>query len=146
MITALLFSAVRKAAVIWITVPLSIIGVSLGLLLTGQPFSFMALLGLLSLTGMLLKNGIVLLEQINTEEATGKSHKIALFDAAVSRVRPVSIAALTTMLGMVPLLFDEFFAAMAVTIIFGLGFATLLTLLVIPVMYSLIGRANHTQY
>ena len=145
-ITTLLFNAVRKAAVIWITVPLSIIGVSLGLLLTGQPFSFMALLGLLSLTGMLLKNGIVLLEQINTEEATGKIPEAALFDAAVSRVRPVSIAALTTMLGMVPLLFDEFFAAMAVTIIFGLGFATLLTLLVVPVMYSLIGRANKVLY
>lgn len=139
-ITALLFSSARKAAVVWTTVPLSIIGVSFGLLITGQPFSFMALLGLLSLTGMLIKNGVVLLEQIKAEEDEGKSGYQALFDASVSRVRPVSMAAVTTILGMIPLLFDEFFAAMAVTIMFGLGFATLLTLLVVPVMYSLVLR------
>ncbi|MBA3989104.1 MAG: MFS transporter [Idiomarina sp.] len=137
-ITALLFSSARKAAVIWTTVPLSVIGVSFGLLLTGQPFSFMALLGLISLTGMLIKNGVVLLEQVQIEEDSGKAARDALFDAAVSRVRPVSMAAVTTILGMIPLLFDEFFAAMAVTIMFGLGFATLLTLLVIPVTYSLV--------
>lgn len=137
-ITALLFSSARKAVVVWTTVPLSIIGVSFGLLITGQPFSFMALLGLLSLTGMLIKNGVVLLEQVKAEEDTGKVAQVALFDAAVSRVRPVSMAAVTTILGMIPLLFDEFFAAMAVTIMFGLGFATLLTLIVVPVVYSLL--------
>ena len=139
-ITTLLFGSVRKAAVIWATVPLSIIGVSVGLMSTGQPFSFMALLGLLSLTGMLIKNGIVLLEQINLEERSGKPAQQALFDAAVSRVRPVSMAAVTTILGMIPLLFDKFFAAMAVAIMFGLSFATVLTLLVVPVVYSLVGR------
>ncbi|RUO19523.1 efflux RND transporter permease subunit [Aliidiomarina haloalkalitolerans] len=139
-ITVLLFSSVRKAVVIWTTVPLSIIGVTLGLLLTNQAFSFMALLGILSLTGMLIKNGIVLLEQVNTEERSGKSGYQALVDAAVSRVRPVMMAAVTTIVGMIPLLFDEFFASMAVTIMFGLGFATLLTLIVVPVMYSLILR------
>lgn len=144
-ITTLLFNSARKAAVIWATVPLSIIGVSIGLLVTGQPFSFMALLGLLSLTGMLLKNGIVLLEQIKVEEASGKRPDVALFDAAVSRVRPVVTTAITTMLGMLPLLFDEFFAAMAVTIIFGLGFATLLTLLIVPVLYSLIAPPPRTE-
>ncbi|RUO29616.1 efflux RND transporter permease subunit [Aliidiomarina soli] len=144
-ITALLFSSARKAAIVWTTVPLSIIGVSMGLLITGQPFSFMALLGLLSLTGMLIKNGVVLLEQIKAEEDSGKSGHVALFDASVSRVRPVSMAAVTTILGMIPLLFDEFFAAMAVTIMFGLGFATLLTLIVVPVMYSLVMRIPQTE-
>ena len=139
-ITTLLFSSLRKAAVIWATVPLSVVGVSFGLLVTGQPFSFMALLGLLSLTGMLIKNGIVLLEQINLEERRGKPAQHALVDAAISRVRPVSMAAVTTIVGMVPLLFDEFFAAMAVAIMFGLSFATVLTLVVVPVVYSLIGR------
>lgn len=139
-ITVLLFNSARKAVVVWTTVPLSVIGVSFGLLITGQPFSFMALLGLLSLTGLLIKNGVVLLEQIKAEEDAGKVGMSALFDASLSRVRPVSMAAVTTILGMLPLLFDEFFAAMAVTIMFGLGFATLLTLIVVPVMYSLIMR------
>ncbi|MCC5878560.1 MAG: efflux RND transporter permease subunit [Idiomarina sp.] len=144
-ITVLLFNSARKAAVVWTTVPLSIIGVSFGLLITGQPFSFMALLGLLSLTGMLIKNGVVLLEQIKAEEDAGKVGITALFDASVSRVRPVSMAAVTTILGMIPLLFDEFFAAMAVTIMFGLGFATLLTLIVVPVMYSLVMRVRQVN-
>lgn len=137
-ITVLLFSSTRKAFVIWTTVPLSIIGVTFGLLVTGQSFTFMALLGILSLTGMVIKNGIVLVEQVNTEERSGKSPNQALQDAAVSRVRPVTMAAVTTILGMIPLLFDAFFASMAVTIMFGLGFATLLTLIVLPVMYSLV--------
>lgn len=139
-ITVLLFSSAKKALVIWTTVPLSIVGVTIGLLVTQQPFSFMALLGMLSLTGMLIKNGVVLLEQINAENQSGKAPFDALFEASVSRVRPVAMAAITTILGMIPLLFDEFFASMAVTIMFGLGFATLLTLLVVPVMYSLTMR------
>jgi multidrug efflux pump subunit AcrB len=139
-ITVLLFSSAKKALVIWTTVPLSIVGVTIGLLVTQQPFSFMALLGMLSLTGMLIKNGVVLLEQVNAENESGKAPFEALFEASVSRVRPVAMAAVTTILGMIPLLFDEFFASMAVTIMFGLGFATLLTLIVVPVMYSLTMR------
>lgn len=147
-ITVLLFSSAKKAAVIWTTVPLSIVGVTFGLLVTQQAFSFMALLGILSLSGMLIKNGIVLLEQIKTEEDAGKSGYSALIDASIKRVRPVAMAALTTILGMIPLLFDEFFASMAVTIMFGLGFATILTLIVVPVMYSLllpIGKAQEVN-
>ncbi|RTE86272.1 MULTISPECIES: efflux RND transporter permease subunit [Gammaproteobacteria] len=142
-ITVLLFSSARKALVIWTTVPLSIIGVTAGLLLTQQAFSFMALLGMLSLTGMLIKNGIVLLEQVKAEEDEGKQGYQALIDASVKRVRPVSMAAVTTILGMIPLLFDAFFASMAVAIMFGLGFATILTLIVVPVMYSFMLRIGH---
>ncbi|MFC0445819.1 efflux RND transporter permease subunit [Pseudidiomarina halophila] len=139
-ITVLLFSSIRQAGVLWTTVPLSVIGVTLGLALSGQPFGFMALLGFLSLSGMLIKNGVVLLEQIRVELASGKAALKALEDAAVSRVRPVMMAAVTTILGMVPLLFDAFFVSMAVVIMFGLGFATLLTLIVVPVMYALVMR------
>lgn len=127
-ITMLLFNSVRKPLVIWFTVPLSIIGVSIGLLGTNMPFSFTAFLGLLSLSGMILKNGIVLLDQINTELSTGKDPYLAVVDSAISRVRPVSMAALTTILGMIPLVFDAFFGSMAITIMAGLGFATVLTL------------------
>lgn len=139
-ITMLLFNSVRKPLVIWFTVPLSIIGVSIGLLSTNMPFSFTAFLGLLSLSGMILKNGIVLLDQINSELATGKAPYLAVVDSAVSRVRPVSMAALTTILGMIPLVFDAFFGSMAITIMAGLGFATVLTLIVVPVMFAILFR------
>ena len=94
------------------------------------------LLGLLSLSGMLLKNGIVLLDQINTELKAGTEPYKAIVVSGISRVRPVSMAAITTILGMVPLLADAFFESMAVTIMFGLGFATILTLVVVPVLYA----------
>ncbi|MGF1779691.1 efflux RND transporter permease subunit [Vibrio nomapromontoriensis] len=136
-ITMLLFNSFKKPLVIWLTVPLSIIGVAFGLLLSGMPFSFTALLGLLSLSGMILKNGIVLMDQINLELETGKDPYLAIIDSAVSRVRPVSMAALTTILGMIPLVFDAFFGSMAVTIMAGLGFATILTLIVVPVLFAI---------
>ncbi|WP_019675550.1 efflux RND transporter permease subunit [Arsukibacterium perlucidum] len=134
-VTVLLFNSLRSALVIWACVPLAIIGVSFGLLLLGAPFGFIALLGFLSLSGMLIKNCIVLVEQIKLELSEGKAAFDAVFDSAVSRVRPVAMAAITTILGMIPLLGDVFFASLAVVIMFGLGFATLLTLLFLPVLY-----------
>ena len=143
LITVLLFNTIRQPLAIWLTVPLALIGVSAGLLLMNIPFSFTALLGLLSLSGMIVKNGIVLVEQINIETDQGSNLSHAIVDASVSRVRPVCMAAITTMLGMVPLVFDAFFQSMAVTIIFGLGFATLLTLIVLPVIYALLYRVSY---
>ncbi|MDX1677017.1 efflux RND transporter permease subunit [Arsukibacterium sp.] len=134
-ITVLLFNSLRQALVIWACVPLAIIGVTFGLLLLDAPFGFIALLGFLSLSGMLIKNCIVLVEQIKLELTEGKAAFDAVFDSAVSRVRPVAMAAITTILGMLPLLADVFFASLAVVIMFGLGFATLLTLLFLPVLY-----------
>ncbi|WP_285163891.1 efflux RND transporter permease subunit [Shewanella goraebulensis] len=140
LITVLLFNSVRQPLVIWFTVPLALIGVVSGLLLFDAPFSFMALLGLLSLTGMIIKNGIVLVDQINVELREGKDPYQAVVDSSVSRVRPVLMAAITTMLGMIPLLSDAFFGSMAITIIFGLGFASILTLIVLPVAYTIAFR------
>ncbi|MEM5511386.1 efflux RND transporter permease subunit [Pseudoalteromonas sp. AS84] len=142
-VTVLLFNSLKQPLVIWATVPLAIIGVSAGLLAMNAPFSFMGLLGLLSLSGMLIKNGIVLVDQINLELREGKSPYEAVFDSGVSRVRPVAMAAITTILGMIPLLFDVFFQSMAVTIMFGLGFATILTLIVVPVLYTVIFRIDY---
>ncbi|GLO63218.1 multidrug transporter AcrB [Vibrio sp. MACH09] len=139
-ITVFLFNSVKKSLVIWFTVPLSIIGVSVGLLGFNMPFSFTAFLGLLSLSGMILKNGIVLLDQINIELKEGREPYDAVVHSAISRVRPVSMAALTTILGMIPLMFDAFFGSMAVTIMAGLGFATVLTLIVVPVMFAIMFR------
>jgi len=132
----LLFNAFRQPAIIWLTVPLSLIGVTAGLLIFRQPFGFMALLGLMSLSGMLIKNAIVLIDQIDMEIRGGKAPLKSIIDSGVSRMRPVSMAALTTILGMAPLMQDGFFISMAVTIMFGLGFATVLTLVFVPVLYA----------
>jgi multidrug efflux pump subunit AcrB len=142
LITIFLFNAVKEALIVWLTVPLAVIGVTTGLLALNTPFGFMALLGFLSLSGMLLKNGIVLLDQIEIEIKSGKEPYLAVVDAALSRVRPVCMAAITTILGMIPLLPDIFFKPMAVTIMFGLGFATVLTLIVVPVLYRLFHRVK----
>jgi len=136
LITIVLFNSLKQPLIIWLTVPLSLIGVTLGLLSTNQPFGFMALLGLLSLIGMLIKNAIVLIDEINLQWGEGKQLLDAIVDSGASRLRPVLMAASTTALGLIPLLFDAFFVSMAVTIIFGLAFATLLTMVVVPVLYA----------
>jgi multidrug efflux pump subunit AcrB len=118
--------------------------VVLGLLLSGLPFGFTSLLGFLSLSGMLMKNAIVLVDEIDQRIAEGGNALEALKEASVSRLRPVFLAAGTTILGMLPLLTDAFFASMAVTIMGGLAFATLLTLIAVPVLYTslLLGKNN----
>lgn len=143
LIVLFLFNSIKKTLVIWFTVPLSIIGVTVGLLLFNQPFGFMALLGLMSLSGMLIKNAIVLIDQIDAELKSGKPAMQAVIDSGVSRLIPVSMAALTTILGMLPLVQDAFFVAMAVTIMFGLGFATVLTLVFVPVLYTIFFRVKY---
>ncbi|MGD8873755.1 MAG: efflux RND transporter permease subunit, partial [Gammaproteobacteria bacterium] len=136
LITIMLFNSLKQPLIIWLTVPLAIIGVTCGLLLSGQPFGFMSLLGILSLSGMLIKNAIVLIDEINLQRSEGKPLLQAITDAGASRLRPVGMAASTTALGMIPLLFDAFFVAMAITIIAGLMFATLLTMIFVPVLYA----------
>ncbi|MEP7729320.1 efflux RND transporter permease subunit [Marinomonas primoryensis] len=145
-ITILLFNSIRVPLTIWFCVPLALIGVSTGLLVMNSAFSFMALLGFLSLSGMTVKNGIVLADQINYEFDQGTEKYEAIFNSAVSRVRPVCMAAITTILGMIPLLYDAFFEGMAVVISFGLGFATILTLIAVPVFYTLLFRVKYRPY
>jgi multidrug efflux pump subunit AcrB len=137
-----LFNAIRQPLVIWLTVPLAIIGVTAGLLSTNQPFGFMALLGFLSLSGMLIKNAIVLVDEIDLQIGQGKPTYDAIVDSGVSRLRPVAMAALTTILGMIPLFTDAFYIAMAVTIVGGLAVATVLTMVVVPVLYAIFFKAK----
>ncbi len=136
----LMFNALRQPLVIWLTAPLAIIGVTVGLVIFQVPFEFMAILGCLSLVGMLVKNSIVLVDQADVEIREGKAGTTAVIDAAVSRARPVFLGALTTILGVAPLLFDPFFKSMAVVIMFGLTFATVLTLVVVPLLYVVVFR------
>ncbi len=140
LILVALFDSVRLPVVIFLCVPLALIGVTAGLLATGQPFGFMALLGFLSLIGMLIKNAVVLIDEINLQRSLDRPPLQAILDSGVSRLRPVAMAASTTALGMIPLLTDAFFVAMAVTIIGGLVFATVLTMVVVPVLYAIFFR------
>ncbi|MFU8763074.1 MAG: efflux RND transporter permease subunit [Haliea sp.] len=135
-----MFNAFRQPLVIWLTAPLALVGVTIGLLLFQVPFEFMAILGFLSLIGMLVKNSIVLVDQADAEIREGKPGFNAVLDASVSRARPVFLGALTTILGVAPLIFDPFFKSMAVTIMSGLAFATVLTLVVVPLLYAALFR------
>lgn len=132
-----LFSNFRQPVIILCILPLSLIGVAIGMLLTGFDFGFFPIAGWLGLLGMIIKNVIVLLDEINIQRRNGIAPYTAIIEATVSRTRPVLMAATTTILGMVPLLFDIAFGGMAATIIFGLTFATLLTLFVTPALYAM---------
>ena len=133
----LLFRNYREPTVILLMIPLIFIGVVLGLAVTGKVFNFFSLLGLLGLVGMNIKNAVVLVEQIGVLRSEGKGAYEALTAATRSRIVPVAMASGTTILGMLPLLFDSMFGAMAATIMGGLLVATLLTVCVLPVVYAI---------
>lgn len=132
-----LFKNFKEPVIIFLMLPLSLIGVVLGLLITGFDFGFFCMAGWLGLLGMIIKNIIVLLDEVNVERNSGLDAYTAVIESTVSRVRPVLMAAITTIFGMIPLLFDVVFGGMAATIVFGLTFATLLTLFVTPALYSI---------
>lgn len=137
-ISILLFGSLKQPLVIWLIVPMAICGVTAALLLSGLPFGFTSLLGFLSLSGMLMKNAIVLVDEIDLQLQQLPDKIEAIVQASISRIRPVILAALTTILGMLPLLWDAFFNSMAVTIMGGLAFATVLTLVAVPVLYAVV--------
>lgn len=144
-VVVLLFNALRQPIIIWLVVPLALIGVVAGLLITNTALEFMAMLGLLSLSGLLIKNAIVLVDQMDIEIREGKPRFDAIIDSAFSRVRPVMMGALTTVLGVLPLLTDAFFQSMAVVLMFGLSFATVLTLIVVPALYAIFFRVKSSE-
>ena len=139
-ILVVLFNAYRPPLIILLAIPFVMIGITGGLLITRVPFGFIALLGAMSLSGMMIKNAVVLLDQVNLNLAEGMRPYNAVAEAAVSRLRPVVNAAATTVLGMLPLLQDVFWVSMAVTIMFGLAVGTVLTMVVVPVLYALLYR------
>ncbi len=140
LILILLFNQIRQPLIIFLCLPLISIGVTAGLLLTGLPFGFMSILGYLGLSGMLIKNAIVLIEEIDLNEAKGQDSYNAVLDAGVSRLRPVTMASGTTVLGMAPLMWDPFYQGMAATVAGGLIGSTVLALLVVPLFYVLFFR------
>ena len=139
-ILILLFNQLRQPIIIFLCLPLISIGVTAGLLLTGLPFGFMSILGYLGLSGMLIKNAIVLIDEIEVNKTNGIEPYQAVLDAGVSRLRPVTMASGTTVLGMTPLIWDAFYQGMAATVAAGLIGSTILALLVVPLFYVLLFR------
>lgn len=132
-----LFRSYRTSLLLFCCIPFIFVGVIPAILLSGQDFGFVAIVGVLGLEGMMLKNGIVLVDEIQLQLRSGKDSLQALIDASLSRLRPVSMASLTTVLGMVPLLFDDMFSSMAAAIMGGLISGTIIVLIIIPVLYSI---------
>jgi multidrug efflux pump subunit AcrB len=135
-----LFNSVLPPIVITLTIPFAIIGVTAILLPTQTPFGFMALLGAMSLAGLMIKNAIVLMDEIDANKAIGKSPYDSVIDAGLSRVRPICVGAATTILGVIPLLTDAFWVSMAMTMMAGLTFGTALTCLLLPTFYATLYR------
>ncbi|MGF1455231.1 MAG: efflux RND transporter permease subunit [Alphaproteobacteria bacterium] len=146
LVVVLLFNALRQPLSIWLMVPMVVVGVVIGLLSTGTPLEFMAILGVLSLAGLLIKNAIVLVDQMDLEIREGKPRFNAVIDSAASRVRPVMLGALTTVLGVIPLMSDVFFGSMAVVIVYGLTFATVLTLVLLPAVYAALFNIGRSEW
>jgi multidrug efflux pump subunit AcrB len=140
-----LFNAMRPAAIIMLIIPFSVVGMTAGLLATRTAFGFVALLGAMSLAGMMVKNAIVLLDAVNANLAAGKAPYDAVVGAAQSRLRPVFLAAATTVLGVIPLLPDVFWVGLAVTIMAGLTVGTGFTMIVVPVLYATFFRIPATR-
>jgi multidrug efflux pump subunit AcrB len=132
-----LFNAFRPPMIIILVIPFAVIGITFGLLVTNTPFGFIALLGGMSLIGMMIKNSVVLLDEVNQNLGRGMGQYQAVKQAAISRLAPVSNAAATTVFGVIPLMSDQFWVGLAVTIMFGLAFGTVLTMLVVPVLYAI---------
>jgi len=137
MILIMLFKDYKKPAIIFCCIPLIFAGVIPAVLITGKPFGFVAIVGVLGLIGMMIKNGIVLMDEINLQISEGVEPRDALVNSSKSRLRPVMMASLTTILGMIPLIPDAMFGSLAVTIMGGLFVGTLITLIFIPILYAM---------
>ncbi len=138
------FNSFRRPLIIFITIPLAFTGGFIGLLITGAPFDFFAMLGLLSLAGVIINNGIVLLDKIDSDRAEGKEPYQAIVNAALSRFRPILMTTVTTVFGLLPLIIsvDPLFFSMALILAFGLIFGTVLTLGVVPALYAVLFRVK----
>jgi multidrug efflux pump subunit AcrB len=140
-----LFNGFRPMLICIGVIPFVMIGITPGLLATQTPFGFIALLGAMSLSGMMIKNVVVLLDEVNANLGRGLTPYKAVIEAAVSRLNPVVNAAGTTVLGVVPMLQDVFWVALAVTIFFGLLVGTMMTMVVVPTLYTLLYRISPTD-
>jgi len=145
LVVVFLFGRLRQPLIVWLVVPLGVIGVVFGLLVTDTSLEYIGMIGFISLSGLLIQNAIILVDRIDLEIAGGKPRLDAIVDSTLSRFRPVLLGSFTTAFGVIPLYFDAFFQSLAVVIFFGLSFATLLTLLVVPALYAVFMRVADTE-
>lgn len=138
----LLFNDYKRPLIVLLCIPMAIIGIVPGLILTGQPYTFIAIIGTFGLIGMLVKNSIVLLDEIDNQISGGMERYNAIVHATISRTRPVIMASLTTILGMMPLFFDPMYSSMAVAVISGLLVGTVITLIFVPILYAVFYHVN----
>jgi multidrug efflux pump subunit AcrB len=140
-----LFNNLKQPVIIFLIVPFAFVGIVLGLVTTGTFLTFAGIIGALGLIGMMIKNAVVLLDEINQNLRAGKDRLNATIEAALSRLRPVMMASLTTILGMAPLLTDSMFNSTAVVIMFGLAVGSVITLVVVPVLYTVLYRVDGSK-
>ncbi|WP_425531646.1 efflux RND transporter permease subunit [Draconibacterium aestuarii] len=140
-----LFNNLKQPVIIFLVVPFAFVGVVLGLVSTGTFLTFAGIIGALGLIGMMIKNAVVLLDEINHNLRTGKPRLESTIDAALSRLRPVMMASLTTILGMTPLINDAMFSSTAIVIMFGLAVGSVITLVVVPVLYTVLYRVDSSE-
>lgn len=138
------FNSFRRASIIVLTIPLVLIGTVSGLLVMNAPFGFMVTLGIYSLAGIIINNGIVLIDRIDIERSEGKDAYQAIINSCLTRLRPIAMTTVTTIMGLLPLIMDSgsMFFGMAVVLAFGLGIGTILTLGVVPVLYGLFFKVS----
>ncbi|MGF7138651.1 efflux RND transporter permease subunit [Roseimarinus sediminis] len=146
LILILLFNDLRKPFIVLACIPLAAIGIVPGMILAGSPFTFIAIIGTFGLMGMLIKNSIVLLDEIEKQIVEGSDRFSAVINATIARTRPVILASLTTMLGMLPLFRDPMYSSMAVAVISGLLVGTLITLVFVPILYAVLFKVDRSEY
>ena len=139
------FNSFRRAGIILMTIPLIFIGATIGLIVMNAVFGFMVILGLLSLAGIIINNGIVLIDRIDIELESGREPYDAIIAACLARMRPILMTTVTTILGLLSLIIsvDPLFFGMAIAIAFGLGVATIFTLGFVPVLYAVLFRVKN---
>jgi multidrug efflux pump subunit AcrB len=145
LVVVFLFGKLRQPLIVWLVVPLSVIGVVFGLLVTDISLEYIGVIAFISLSGLLIQNAIILVDRIDLEIADDKPRLDAIVDSTLSRIRPVLLGSFTTAFGVMPLFFDAFFQSLAVVIFFGLSFSTLLTLFVVPALYAVFMQVADTE-
>lgn len=144
-ILLLLFNSIKKMLLILFCLPFAIVGVVLTLIITNTPFTFMGLIGIVGLIGMLVKNSIVLVDEITRMTKEGTEPYKAIIESTINRTRPVIMASATTILGMLPLISDPMYGSLAIVVIGGLTFGTIITLILLPIFYALLFKIKRPQ-
>ena len=145
LVLILLFNSIKKMLLILFCLPFAAVGIAIALQLTGTPVTFMGIIGMIGLLGMMIKNSIVLVDEITRMISENVDPYTAVIESTVNRTRPVIMASVTTILGMTPLIFDPMYGSLAVTVIGGLTSGTIVTLILLPIFYAILYKIKNPQ-